>query len=67
MSRALIRSAGVDAARLGRSHAVAPPSQFNISNAPERFARVGDLFAGVLKKPQRIEKAFGRLEALLKR
>ena len=36
------------------------PSQFNIGNAPERFARVGDLFAGVLKKPQRIEKAFAR-------
>ncbi len=24
------------------------PSQFNIGNAPERFARVGDLFSGVL-------------------
>lgn len=43
------------------------PSQFSIGNAPDRFARVGDLFAGVLKKPQRIEKAFGRLEALVKR
>ncbi|HEX4273869.1 MAG TPA: DNA ligase D [Bryobacteraceae bacterium] len=43
------------------------PSQFNIGNAPERFARVGDLFAGVLEKPQKIEKAFGRLETLLKR
>jgi bifunctional non-homologous end joining protein LigD len=43
------------------------PSQFNIGNAPERFARVGDLFAGVLKSPQRIEKAFARLEALVKR
>jgi bifunctional non-homologous end joining protein LigD len=43
------------------------PSQFNIGNAPERFARVGDLFAGVLKKPQRIEKAFARLEGLVKR
>ena len=43
------------------------PSQFNIGNAPDRFARVGDLFADVLKKPQRIEKAFGRLEALVKR
>jgi bifunctional non-homologous end joining protein LigD len=43
------------------------PSQFNIGNAPERFARVGDLFADVLKKPQRIEKAFARLEALVKR
>lgn len=43
------------------------PSQFNIANAPERFARVGDLFEGVLKKPQRIEKAFQRLEALFRR
>jgi bifunctional non-homologous end joining protein LigD len=43
------------------------PSQFNIGNVPERFARVGDLFAGVLKKPQRIEKAFGKLEAMVKR
>jgi bifunctional non-homologous end joining protein LigD len=43
------------------------PSQFNIGNAPERFARVGDLFAGVLKSPQRIEKAFARLESLVKR
>jgi bifunctional non-homologous end joining protein LigD len=43
------------------------PSQFNIGNASERFARVGDLFAGVLEKPQRIEKAFARLEGLLKR
>jgi bifunctional non-homologous end joining protein LigD len=43
------------------------PTQFTIANAPERFARVGDLFAGVLKKPQRIEGAFAKLEALLRR
>jgi bifunctional non-homologous end joining protein LigD len=43
------------------------PSQFNIMNAPERFARAGDLFAGVLAKPQRIEKAFARLEKLVRR
>ena len=43
------------------------PSQFNIGNAPERFARVGDLFAGVIEKPQRIEKAFAKLERLVKR
>jgi bifunctional non-homologous end joining protein LigD len=42
------------------------PSQFNIMNGPERFARVGDLFEGVLKKPQRIEKAFSRLEKLVR-
>jgi bifunctional non-homologous end joining protein LigD len=43
------------------------PSQFNIANAPERFARVGDLFGDVLKQPQRLEKAFERLEKLFKR
>jgi bifunctional non-homologous end joining protein LigD len=43
------------------------PSQFNIANAPERFARVGDLFGNVLKKPQHLEKAFERLEKLFKR
>jgi bifunctional non-homologous end joining protein LigD len=43
------------------------PSQFNIANAPERFARVGDLYEGVLKKRQRIEKAFEKLEKLLRR
>jgi bifunctional non-homologous end joining protein LigD len=42
------------------------PSQFNIKNAPARFARTGDLFAGVLKKPQRIEKAFERLEKMIR-
>ncbi len=43
------------------------PTQFSIGNAPERFARVGDLFEGVLKKKQRIEKAFEGLSKLLKR
>lgn len=42
------------------------PSQFTIANAPERFARVGDLFAGVLSKPQRIEGAFAKLEKLVR-
>ncbi len=37
------------------------PSQFTIANAPERFARLGDLFADVLKKPQNLEKALSRL------
>ena len=41
------------------------PGQFTIRNAPERFARVGDLFAGVLKHPQGLEKAFGKLEKLV--
>lgn len=39
------------------------PSQFNISNVRERFREKGDLFSGVLKKPQHIEKALAKLEA----
>jgi bifunctional non-homologous end joining protein LigD len=42
------------------------PSQFNIKDAPKRFARVGDLFEGVLKKPQSLVKALGKLNALVK-
>jgi len=42
------------------------PSQFNIKNAPKRFARVGDLFEGVLKKPQSLVKALGKLNTLVK-
>jgi bifunctional non-homologous end joining protein LigD len=38
------------------------PQQFHIGNALERFARVGDLFEGVLKKRQRIE-AVEKLES----
>jgi bifunctional non-homologous end joining protein LigD len=37
------------------------PSQFNITNAIERFAAKGDLFEGVLKSPQHLDQA---LEAL---
>jgi bifunctional non-homologous end joining protein LigD len=40
------------------------PEQFNIANAPERFARKGDLFAGVLEKPQVLDDALVRLEKL---
>ncbi len=43
------------------------PSQFTMMTAPGRFTEKGDLFAGVLKKPQRLEKAFANLEKLLKR
>jgi bifunctional non-homologous end joining protein LigD len=39
------------------------PSNFTIKNAPARFARVGDLFRGVLEKPQRLEPALERLAA----
>jgi bifunctional non-homologous end joining protein LigD len=41
------------------------PSQFDIRNAPERFAHLGDLFNGVLTKPQKLEKAFAKLQKLV--
>jgi bifunctional non-homologous end joining protein LigD len=37
------------------------PSQFHIANVLRRFERVGDLFAGVLKKPQELGPALERL------
>jgi len=40
------------------------PSQFNITNARARFAEKGDLFAGVLNAPQRLEEALERMEKL---
>jgi bifunctional non-homologous end joining protein LigD len=40
------------------------PHEFNIANARERFREKGDLFAGVLKRPQKMEKALGKLEKL---
>jgi len=43
------------------------PSRFNISNAPERFRARGDLFAGVLERPQRLEDALAALEKLFRR
>jgi bifunctional non-homologous end joining protein LigD len=42
------------------------PGQFNIENAPRRFAEKGDLFGGVLTKPQRLEEALERLEGLMR-
>jgi bifunctional non-homologous end joining protein LigD len=42
------------------------PGQFTLANAMDRFSRVGDLFAGVLDKPQSLAKAFERLEKLLR-
>jgi bifunctional non-homologous end joining protein LigD len=39
------------------------PQQFTIENAPARFAALGDLFRPVLDKPQRIEKAIGKLSS----
>jgi bifunctional non-homologous end joining protein LigD len=45
-------------------HEVTPrlkPEQFHIGNALARFDRVGDLFEGVLKRPQRMEEAVEKL------
>lgn len=41
------------------------PSQFTIRNAIARFREKGDLFAGVLKKPQALDKPFAKLQKLL--
>ena len=37
------------------------PEQFHLGNALGRFDRVGDLFEGVLKRPQRLEAAIEKL------
>lgn len=42
------------------------PGQFNIFNAPQRFAKTGDLFAGVLTKLQRLEEPLQKLEKLFR-
>jgi bifunctional non-homologous end joining protein LigD len=42
------------------------PGQFHIANAPRRFAEKGDLFAGVLKKPQSLDEALVKLEKLFR-
>ncbi len=42
------------------------PSQFNISNALDRFREKGDLFAGVIHKPQRLEDGLPKLEKLFR-
>jgi bifunctional non-homologous end joining protein LigD len=39
------------------------PGQFNIHNAMDRFARTGDLFEGVLTKPQKLEPALEKVAA----
>jgi bifunctional non-homologous end joining protein LigD len=41
------------------------PSQFHIGNALARFDRVGDLFEGVLKRPQKLEPAVEKLSGHL--
>jgi bifunctional non-homologous end joining protein LigD len=40
------------------------PSQFNITNAVERFTRTGDLFEGVITRPQQLESALEKLSKL---
>jgi DNA primase len=42
------------------------PNQFHIRNARERFREKGELFAGVLEKPQSIEHALEKLERLFR-
>jgi bifunctional non-homologous end joining protein LigD len=39
------------------------PEQFHIGNALARFDRVGDLFEGVLKRPQKLETGLEKLAA----
>jgi bifunctional non-homologous end joining protein LigD len=42
------------------------PTQFNITNALDRFAERGDLFAGVLHAPQELHGALGMIEKLMR-
>jgi bifunctional non-homologous end joining protein LigD len=42
------------------------PLQFHIRNARQRFAEKGDLFDGVLHKPQPLDEALVKLEAIWK-
>jgi bifunctional non-homologous end joining protein LigD len=43
------------------------PEQFHIGNALARFDRVGDLFSGVLNRPQRMEDAVEKLSSTNRR
>lgn len=42
------------------------PAQFHLRNALERFERRGDLFEGVLRKPQRLEAAMEKLDRMVR-
>jgi bifunctional non-homologous end joining protein LigD len=42
------------------------PSHFHIRNALDRFSRVGDLFEGVLTRPQRLEPAIQKLDEIVR-
>ncbi|HWK31203.1 MAG TPA: DNA ligase D [Terriglobales bacterium] len=41
------------------------PQQFNVRNAPDRFARLEDLFAPVLTVKQRLESAIEKLQTMM--
>jgi bifunctional non-homologous end joining protein LigD len=41
------------------------PEQFHLGNVLDRFDRTGDLFEGVLKRPQRLESAIGKMAKTL--
>jgi bifunctional non-homologous end joining protein LigD len=73
----IAKSKTISAPYVVRAHAGAPvatplewnevkpglrPAMFHLRNVRERFAKRGDLFAGVLKKRQRIETALARLK-----
>jgi bifunctional non-homologous end joining protein LigD len=42
------------------------PAQFHLGNVLDRFARVGDLFAPVLSKGQRLEGSLKKLEEMVR-
>jgi bifunctional non-homologous end joining protein LigD len=42
------------------------PERFHIGNARARFEQVGDLFAGVLTKPQRLEESLEKLDEMVR-
>lgn len=51
-------------------HEVRPgltPTQFHIGNAARRFERIGDLFEGVLKKPQKLDVALEGISKIMHR
>jgi bifunctional non-homologous end joining protein LigD len=43
------------------------PQQFHIGNARQRFQETGDLFAGVLSQPQRLEDALEKMDVLFRK
>jgi bifunctional non-homologous end joining protein LigD len=43
------------------------PQDFTLANVRARFKQLGDIFAPVLNRPQRLETAMGRLETMIRR